>query len=176
MAFGRLLHALRTGGAEPLGVVDQPGTRPPAAPIGETDDQRTARQLDELRATVRAAGRDLPTVLNSQLRQIDDLLRIVIATIAEQDASTEQRVLLAAMVNDYVPTPLRAFLALPAEDRTDDARGTVIFSRQLELIEETIHDLLNQIRSGAIAELSTHGRFLSDKFQEPDAGLVLGDR
>jgi len=176
MAFGRLLNALRAGGTEPLGVVEQTGA-PAAGPSPtETEDELTARQLDDLRSSVRSVGRDLPTLLSSQLRQIDDLLRVVVATIAAQGASTEQRVLLSAMVNDYVPTPLRAFLALPAADRADDARGTLIFARQLELIEETIHDLLNQIRSGAIAELSTHGRFLSDKFQEPDAGLVLGER
>lgn len=169
MAFGRLLNALRTGGAEPLGVVDAA-----PAPVGETEDEQTARHLDELRDSVRSVGRDLPTLLTSQLRQIDDQLRLVVATIADQGASTEQRVLLAAMVSDYIPSPLRSFLALPAADRTDDSRSTIVFARQLELIEETIRDLLNQIRIGAIAELSTHGRFLSDKFQEPDAGLVLG--
>jgi hypothetical protein len=85
-------------------------------------------------------------------------------------------VLLEAMITDYISTPLRAFLALPASDRVDESRGTELFARQLELIEETIHDLLNQIRIGAIAELSTHGRFLADKFQTPDEGLVLGGR
>lgn len=142
----------------------------------ESDDARTERALDELRASVRAAGRELPTVISSRLRQIDDVLRTVVDTIADQDASTEQRVLLAATVGDYIPTPLSAFLALPDSDRSDGSGATLQFSRQLGLLEETMRDLLNQIRIGAIAELSTHGRFLVDKFATPDPGLVLGGR
>ncbi len=161
---------------EPAGGTAGADTVDRAASVALSDDEQTARALDRLRDTVRRSGRALPGVLTSQLRQIDDLLRTVVATIEAQDASTEQRVLLAAMIGDYIPTPLRAYLALTDEDRTDDSRATLIFSRQLALLEETIHDLLNQIRIGAIAELSTHGRFLADKFSGPDAGLVLGGR
>jgi signal transduction histidine kinase len=184
MAFGRFISSVLNGVPQPEGQITAvDGPQGPAVPgvspaetAAITDDERTARALDGLRGSVRAAGRELPTVLTSQLRQIDDLLREVVATIEAQDASTEQRVLLAAMIGDYIPTPLRAFLALPDADRADDSQATVVFSRQLRLLEETIRDLLNQVRIGAIAELSTHGRFLADKFTEPDAGLVLGGR
>ncbi|MFB2556921.1 hypothetical protein [Herbiconiux liangxiaofengii] len=161
----------RQAGAENLGFPAAPG----AAAVASEDEQ-VALALDGLRAAVRRAGRDLPGVLTSQLRQIDDLLRTIVATIDAQDASTEQRVLLAAIIGDYIPTPLRAYLALTEHDRVDDSRATLMFSRQLAVLEETMHDLLNQIRTGAIAELSTHGRFLADKFAGPDAGLVLGGR
>lgn len=154
--------------------MDAPATNLPIVPPAQLEDAETARALDALRREVRAAGRDLPPLISSRLRQIDDRLREVVATIAEQDASTEQRVLLAAMIGDYIPTPLRAYLALDDHDRTHDAEPTRLFSTQLGLLEETVRDLLNQVRIGAIAELSTHGRFLADKFAGPDAGLVLG--
>ncbi|MFB2579615.1 hypothetical protein ACEXQD_00055 [Herbiconiux sp. P15] len=181
MALGRLVNSILHGAPAPTGQVRQegepeltPADRPSRPPANETDDERTARELDELRALERRSGRELPGIVSSRLRQIDDVLRVVVATIAAQDASTEQRVLLEAMITDYIATPLHAFLALPAPDRAEASRATELFARQLELIEETIHDLLNQIRIGAIAELSTHGRFLADKFQTPDEGLVLG--
>ena len=192
MALGRLVNSILNGATPPsehvrpagdehaealaAGTPGVDGVRRPRPPANESDDERIARELDDLRDLERRAGRELPAIVSSRLRQIDDLLRVVVATIAAQDASTEQRVLLEAMITDYISTPLRAFLALPASDRVDESRGTELFARQLELIEETIHDLLNQIRIGAIAELSTHGRFLADKFQTPDEGLVLGGR
>ena len=58
----------------------------------------------------------------------------------------------------------------------DDSRATGVLADQLALLEETVRDMLNQVRIGAIEELSTHGRFLADKFQTPDAGLTLGGR
>jgi hypothetical protein len=189
MAIGRLFNSLLNGAQAPAGHVQQtdehgqpiPDAASQAAarvfsrpPADETDDERIARELDELRALELRSARDLPPVVQSRLAQIDDLLRVVLATIAAQGASTEQRVLLEAMITDYIATPVRAFLGMPAADRGDSSRAAELLARQLELIEETIRDLLNQIRIGAIAELSTHGRFLADKFQTPDEGLVLG--
>lgn len=142
----------------------------------EADDARTARSLDQLRTDIRRAGAVLPSLLSSQLRQIEDLLRVVTATIAAQNASTEQRVLLAAMISDYVPTPLRAYLAMTDAERAEDSRATGLFVEQLTTLEATVQDLLNQIRTGAIAELSTHGRFLADKFAAPDSQLRLDGR
>ena len=170
MTFGRFMDSLFKGPAAPGVPAVAAG---PAEPV-ESEDAATARALDELRTVVRSSARELPTLLSSRLAQIDDLLRVVIETIAAQNASTEQRVLLGAMVGDYIPTPLRAYLGLSEADRVDGSRATMQFSEQLGILEETIRDLLNQIRIGAIAELSTHGRFLADKFAAPDAGLTLG--
>ncbi|CAN5204762.1 hypothetical protein BH09ACT1_BH09ACT1_02060 [soil metagenome] len=141
-----------------------PGDAPAAA-------ASALRALDALRADVRRAGGELPTLLSSQLGQIDDLLRTVITAVDEEDGSTEQQYLLNAVVTDYLPTPLAAFLALGDEDRTDTAEPTLQFAGQLVLLEETIRDLLNQVRTGAVAELSTHGRFLADKFTAPELTL-----
>jgi len=167
MTFGRFMDSLFKGPAAPGVPAVAAG---PAEPV-ESEDAATARALDELRTVVRSSARELPTLLSSRLAQIDDLLRVVIETIAAQNASTEQRVLLDAMIRDYLPTPLRAYLALPERDRENDSPATLQFSGQLGLLEETIHDLLNQIRIGAIAELSTHGRFLADKFAAPSLTL-----
>jgi len=166
MTFGRFMDSLFKGAPSPA----VPVVAGPAEPV-ESEDAATARALDELRTAVHGSARELPTLLASRLAHIDDLLRVVIATIAAQDASTEQRVLLEAMIRDYIPTPLRAYLALPEGDRATVSPATLQFSQQLGLLEETIHDLLNQIRIGAIAELSTHGRFLADKFAEPSLTL-----
>ena len=166
MAFGKFVDSLFKGQATPA--VPSVVAEPRAA---ETEDQATARALALLRTAVQSAGSELPTLLSSRLAQIDDLLRDVIEMVAAQNASTEQRVLLDAMIRDYLPTPLRSYLALPDAERTNASSATLQFSAQLGILEETIKDLLNQIRIGAIAELSTHGRFLADKFAAPSLTL-----
>jgi hypothetical protein len=128
------------------------------------DDARTAAALDRLRSAVRAAGRELPGIISSQLRQIDDVLQPLAEYAQAQGASTEQRVLLEAMVVDYIPTPLNAYLALREEDREDGTRVTTMFAEQLAILFDTAQDLNHQVRSGAITELSTYARFLDDKF------------
>ena len=123
--------------------------------------------LAAMRAEVRRSGAALPTIILSRLGQIDDLLRTVLMTAERQGASTEQRYLLNAMITDYLPSPMRSYLTLPDQDRVDGSRSTTVFANQLEILEETVRDLLNQVRIGAIEELSTHGRFLADKFVGP---------
>lgn len=149
----------------PVEVVASPVEGAPAAAAA------ALKALDALRADVRRAGGQLPTLISSQLNQITDVLRLVITAVDEEDGSAEQQYLLNAVVTDYLPTPLAAFLALGEEDRTDGAEPTLQFASQLVLLEETIRDLLNQVRIGAVAELSTHGRFLADKFTGPELTL-----
>ncbi len=120
---------------------------------------------------MRHAGADVPPLVSSQLRQIEYLLRSIVKAICGQGASTEQRVLLRAMVCDYIPSPLRAFLALPENERQHESRGTQLLVEQLNTLEITARDLLDQVRSGAIDELSTYGRFLADKFDAPSLKL-----
>ena len=130
-----------------------------------------AASLASLRAEARRAGGVFPTILTSRINQVCDLLGTVLTTAEKQGASTEQRYLLNAMITDYLPSPMRSFLALPETDRDDASRSTAVFADQLGILEETIRDLLNQVRIGAIEELSTHGRFLAEKFAAPSLRL-----
>ncbi|OIH98670.1 MULTISPECIES: hypothetical protein [unclassified Curtobacterium] len=140
---------------------------------GATDDAATAAGLDDLRTVVRAAGAELPTVISSRVRHVEDQLRQVSRTVVAQGASTEQRYLFQAIVGDYVPTPVRTYRSLPPEDRTPDSATTRSLAAQLDVVAETVEDMHEQIRSGAIAELSAHGRFLQGRLGEGDPGLRL---
>ncbi|GAA4683512.1 hypothetical protein [Frondihabitans cladoniiphilus] len=156
------------------GVVETPDS------VVETEAEATARALDELGVRIRSLGALMPPLVTSRLRQLDDLLRVVLVTASAEDASTEQRFLLDTMIRDHIPTPLEAYVALSADDRRSDSRATGLLLEQTALIRETLDDLLNQIRTHAVAELSVHGRFLADKFQAPaltlDSGSFAGGR
>ncbi len=133
-------------------------------PTADAEMAQTAGSLDNLRSAIRRAGAELPTSVSSQLRQIDDVLRPLVTHIAEQGASMEQQVLLNSIVCSYIPDPLRTYLALPDSARTEESGPTGLLAEQFATLEEIARDLANQVRIGAIAELSTHGRFLEDKF------------
>ncbi|MBF4614661.1 hypothetical protein [Curtobacterium sp. VKM Ac-1376] len=141
---------------------------------GPADDHAASAGLDDLRALVRAAGAELPTVVSSRIRHVEDLLREAADTVVARGASTEQRYLFQAIVDDYVPSPVRTYRSLPPEDRTEDSAATRTLAEQLDVVAETVDDMHEQIRSGAIAELSTHGRFLRDRLGDGDPGLRLG--
>lgn len=140
---------------------------------GQSDDAAAAAGLDDLRAFVRAAGAELPTVVSSRIRHVEDLLRETAGTVVTRGASTEQRFLFQAIVDDYLPTPVRTYRSLPDDDRTEDSAATRTLTEQLDVVAETVDDMHEQIRSGAIAELSTHGRFLRDRLGDGDPGLRL---
>lgn len=147
------------GGAVQHGVVEQ-GSLPSA----EDELELIARSLDSLRSAVRRSGNRLPGLISSQLRQIDDLLRLLLEYVAANGASTEQKVLLESMITNYLPSPLRAYLAASDEERGEGSEVTAMFAQQLRVLEETARDLDHQVRIGAVSELSVHARFLEDKF------------
>jgi hypothetical protein len=126
--------------------------------------EQTREALGTLRSAIRRAGSVLPTLASSRVRQTDDLLAGLIDYIAEHGASTEQRVLLNAIVTDYLPTSLRVYRALPPSTHTDSSPESEKLLEQLDILHSTALDLDNQVRTGALAELSVHGRFLQDKF------------
>lgn len=129
--------------------------------------------VDKLRGAVRRSGSHLPPLLTSQLRHLGDRMGEAVMDIKVRGCSTEQRVLLNAMICSYVPAPLQAYLSLPVAHHEEDSKTTFTFAAQLTTLEETLADLLNQIRIGAVEELSTHGRFLADKFASQDPSLQL---
>jgi hypothetical protein len=165
--IGRFMGG-RFGGGGASGVPDRPTVDPVAQEIAQM-----GASVDSLRAAVRRSGSILPPLLMSQLRHLGDLMRDAVADIQIRGCSTEQRVLLNAMIASYVPTPLQAYLALPPAHHGEESPATFMFAEQLATLEQTLADLLNQIRIGAVEELSTHGRFLADKFSAQDAALQL---
>lgn len=162
---GRFLGAL-FGGQEPAPRATGEGTaaQTPAVPPEQDDLQRAGRALDQLLTTLLRNGALHPTIVHSQVRQILDLLSALILYIGEFRASTEQLVLLEAMLSDYLPGALRAYMLVPQRSRQDGSPETETLLAQLRTLHTTAIDLDHQVRTGAVTELAVHGRFLKDKF------------
>lgn len=141
----------------------QPTELPSGVP--PNDDLRdSAAALDDLRTLVLGSGAEMPTIVFSRLRQLDDLLRPLIGYLEGAAPSTEQIVLLQSIVMDYVPTPLRTYLTLSLPHRQDLSRETAVLLDQLGAIYSAARKLDTQVRTGAITELEVFGLFLEDKF------------
>jgi signal transduction histidine kinase len=157
---GKFLGSLFGNSAVPPSVVEQ---QPAGDPVGD-ELAATSAALEELRRMALGKGAELPTVVLSQVLQLVDILRALIGYIGQSGASTEQRVLLNAVITDYLPAPLRAYLMLTADSRSDDSADTAVLLEQLDTLYSTAQNLDNQVRTGAITELAVHGQFLRDKF------------
>jgi hypothetical protein len=159
----KFLGSLFGGGAEPRSAAVA-GAESPAADPAADELTATGAALEELRRTVLANGSALPPLVVSQVLQLADLLRELIGYIGRSGASTEQRVLLNAVITDYLPSPLRAYLMLAPGSRQDDSADTTVLLEQFDTLYSTVKNLDNQVRTGAITELAVHGQFLRDKF------------
>lgn len=157
---GKFLGSLFGNNDVPPPVAGQQPVEDPAA----DELAATAAALAELRLMALGKGAELPTVVLSQVLQLVDVLRGLIGYIGQSGASTEQRVLLNAVITDYLPAPLRAYAMLPADSRSDGSADTAVLLDQLATLYSTAQNLDNQVRTGAITELAVHGQFLRDKF------------
>lgn len=161
MMVGKFLGSLFGNSATTHAVAEQLH----AAADGTASDLAEEKSsLDRLRRDLRLNGAELPTVAYSQFRQIDDLIAALMGHLQKFGASTEQSVLLGAIVSDYLPTSLHTYLMLPRSSRREDSSESQVLLAQLATLYQTALDLDRQVRSGAATELAVHGRFLQDKF------------
>lgn len=119
-------------------------------------------------AAVRAAGGDLPAAVWSRLRLIIDLLSPLIEHVQERGLSPEQSVLLHAVAGEYLRDPLQAYLGIARVQRGPGSEADALLVRQLEVLESATRDLDATIRSGSLAELDLHGRFVAERFMVSD--------
>lgn len=121
-------------------------------------------ELAETLRMVRAAGGELPGQAWSRLRMITDLLSGIVSHVQGRGASAEQSVLLHSVAGEYVRDPLQAYLGVARAQRGPGSEADDLLVRQLEVLESATRDLDSTIRSGSLAELDLHGRFLAERF------------
>lgn len=163
---------------------DAPATAT-AAPAGSgtAPEPEVAALRASLRALVqrvnRAADR-LPEGVVPQVREIEDALRELldhVAASAGSATSAQERYTLGATVQDYLPTSVDAYLALPAAfaatHRSPAGRtaGEELLE-QLVRLDAAVRDLALAVYSGDAERLSTQGRFLDSRFST--SALDLG--
>lgn len=157
------------------GWLRRPAPEPARASVPQTPEQEVAALRAALRAVVqrvnRAADR-LPEGVVPQVRAIEDALRELLDHVqatAGSATSAQERYTLAATVQDYLPTSIDAYLALPPEFAASHRSAAGLtpgeeLLEQLVLLDGAVRDLALAVYSGDAERLSTQGRFLDSRF------------
>jgi hypothetical protein len=160
---------------------DRPAARPaaPLPPPAGAAELRTA--LGELMTRVKASSGHLPTEAVVGIRDIGDRLGQLLDHEERTGGSgsgpgSYELVTVAAVIRDYLPTSIDAYLALPPDflDSHRSPEGETPaeeLSTQLLVMEKGVTELAQAIYSGDAQRLSVQGRFLEAKFSSSDLDL-----
>jgi hypothetical protein len=149
---------------------------PPAGPPGQAEVDQLRAGLAALHREVLAAGAKLPDGAVPQFRRIEDALTGVLTHAGTLEGSPEEMFLVKAIVSDYLPTSVRAYLALPASlalarrtPASQDAADELC--RQLEILEDRATELADAVSVGDVQALKNQSRFLESRFAQ--SSLVI---
>lgn len=153
-----------------------PPEPPAAGPQHDDDDPATLRlDLALVNRYVNQNSGRLPGESVVTARRITDLLREVIDTSEIRPLDVYAVISIKGMVRDYLPTTLRAFLALDEAQlnlpRPSGRTPVQSLAEQLEALLEAAASLLSATQAQDADALLSQGSFLRTKFSGSDLGL-----
>ena len=149
-----------------------PGARPPA---GLPSPETLAAEVFALNRLINSHAGHLPGRAVVTARAVTDLLRQILDTADDGPLDIQALVFVEGTVRDYLPTTLRAYLALdPAvvdTARTNGATPTQALLDQLTMLRRSAVSTLQAAKDHDVDALLTQGNFLSTKFSRSDLDL-----
>ncbi|WP_344477378.1 hypothetical protein [Kineococcus aurantiacus] len=148
-----------------------PVQAPPADPVVALQER-----LREVVRTANRAGGRLPDGAVPAVREIEDVLRPLLAHVARRGADVEELHNLEAIVTEYLPGALEHYLDLPEEYAlTNRGPGGTTpaeeLLNQLRLLADGSRDLQRAVHDQDARKLAVQGRFLDAKFRRSDLDL-----
>lgn len=108
-------------------------------------------------------------------RRVLDVIREVIETSSERELDVRAVVAIRSMLEDYLPTTLRAYLAIDPDVvdvvRPSGRTPAQSFIEQLDVLWSSAMDLLDAARAHDADALLSQGSFLRTKFSGSDLDL-----
>jgi len=147
----------------------------PSVSAAEPFADRMQARLSELSWTARRAGARLPVAALPQLGLIEDVLHPLLEHLRAQPPSVDEEIAVEAMVGDYLPTTMNAYLALnpqfAMQPRPDGRTPGDDLLEQLRTLATAISELATAVYAHDAQQLQVQGRFLSTKFSRSDLEL-----
>ena len=153
---------------------------PAPAPVGPAAPVDPVVALQErLREVVRTANRHggrLPDGAVPAVREIEDVLRPLLAHVAKRGAGVEEVHNLEAIVTEYLPGALEHYLDLPEQYAQTHLLPSGVtpaqeLVNQLHLLRDGARDLQSAVYDQDARKLATQGQFLDAKFRRSDLDL-----
>ncbi|NAZ77194.1 hypothetical protein GTQ99_17450 [Kineococcus sp. T13] len=169
------IKAAFTGAEHALPQPAQPAPVPVAAEPADPATRLQERLRDVVRTANRNGGR-LPDGAVPAVREIEDVLRPLLAHVGRRGAEVEALHDLEAIVTEYLPGALENYLELP-EDYALTSRGpsgstpAEELVAQLRLLADGARELQRAVYDHDAQRLSVQGRFLDAKFRRSDLDL-----
>jgi hypothetical protein len=152
----------------------EPPTPPPPQEDPDTPDALRRRLWERVQFINANAGR-LPVAAVVIGRQVTDTVREVIETSDDHALDVYAVVQVNGIVDDYLPTTLRAYLHLdPAATEQVGPSGRTpqaALREQLESLRSAAQELLQATRAHDVDALFSQGNFLRTKFTRSDLDL-----
>ena len=137
-------------------------------------DALMARMFELVREVNASAGK-LPVEGVVIARRVLDVVREVIETSSEHELDIHAVVSIRSMLDDYLPTTLRAYLAIDPSQvnvvRPSGRTPAQSFIEQLDVLWASATELLDAIRAHDADALLSQGSFLRTKFAGSDLDL-----
>jgi len=149
---------------------------PPPEPEDDRDapDKLRLRLWELVQFINRSAGQ-LPVEAVVLARQVTDRIREVIETAGDRPLDVYAVVQINGIVEDYLPTTLRAYLNLDPSVTEQVGRSgrtpRAALREQLESLDAAAGELYAAARANDVDALSTQGNFLRTKFTRSDLDL-----
>jgi hypothetical protein len=147
---------------------------PPPPPDDDSPDKLRLRLWELVQFVNRSAGK-LPVEAVVLARQVTDTIREVIETSTDRPLDVYAVVQINGIVGDYLPTTLRAYLALdPAVIEQPGPSGRTpraALREQLEALNAAAEELYAAARAHDVDALFTQGSFLRTKFTRSDLDI-----
>src|SRR3954449_7213844 len=147
---------------------------PPPPEDEDAPDKLRQRQWELVQFINRHAGQ-LPVEAVVLARQVTDRVREVIETAADRPLDVYAVVQINGILNDYLPTTLRAYLALEPSvvDQAGQSGRTprTALREQLEALNDAADELFTAARAHDVDALFSQGNFLRTKFTRSDLDL-----
>jgi len=151
----------------------------PVLPHGQDDPEDTPARLalrvaDTVRLVNKESGQ-LPTVAVVKARDLTDTLRQIVETSAVRELDVYAVLSLRGTLDDYLPTTLRRYLAVPEAQREVPRPGggtpTASLLEQLDALQNAASLVLTASQNQDVDALMTQGSFLATKFSRSDLDL-----
>jgi hypothetical protein len=154
---------------------EQPAPQTPSpAPSGDSQAALTSR-LVALVALINSSAGRLPVEALVTALYVTDALRDVISDVDDPHVDIHALVTLEGILDDYLPTTLKAYLSLEPSDvevaRPSGESPRASLLDQLEALWLAATDLLAAVRAHDADQLLAQGSFLRTKFTGSDLDL-----
>lgn len=123
--------------------------------------KRVLKALDLVAISTRKSGRDIPTVVYSKIRSIDDVLRpLTDYIVLKGGCSPEQEHLFFGIVERHIPESLQTFMNVNPRDRIPGSEPEKMVVEQFDLMEQKSREFDHLVREGAMDALLAQTYFM----------------